>query len=334
MEGENYNGATMFPAWHASLPPWNNDPIPFYWEGKWRLFLQHNPAGPNFGEMVWGHVSSSDLVHWERHPIALEPSLPWDGRGVWTGSVMRYESRFWAFYTGIVGFEPLHQVQCVAWSDDLITWTKREEGPVVSDQPEGRGPCFRDPLVFRVGEEWRMIVGSQTPRGGAVLQYCSENLLDWERMEDLWEAEGDEVGFDCECPDFFPLVDRWVLITSRRGVHWQTGQFDGERFSPEHRGLCDQSITGEDIPPYYAAKTGVDEAGRRLLFGWVSSAAHSEGRGMIATPRELSLDSAGRLVQSVPAEVRDRFVEKDGGWEATDGPLRERFADGLWWTVT
>jgi beta-fructofuranosidase len=247
---------------------------------------------------------------------------------------MRHEDKFWAFYTGIVGFDPLHQVQCLAWSDDLISWSKREEGPVVSDQPEGYGPCFRDPQVFRVGGEWRMIVGSQTPRGGAVLQYRSPDLMAWTKMESLWEAEGDEVGFDCECPDFFPLGDRWVLITSRRGVHWQTGQFDGVTFVSEHRGLCDKAINGDDIPPFYAAKTGVDDSGRRLLFGWVSSAVHPEGRGMIGTPRELSLDEAGRLVQSVPPEFLDRFVAADGGLEAVDGPLRERVAEGRWRTLT
>ncbi|MCG9894268.1 MAG: glycoside hydrolase family 32 protein [Fimbriimonadaceae bacterium] len=326
------------PSWHARLSPWVNDPIPFWWEGVWHVFLQHNPDGPNFGRMCWGHVSSPDLQNWTEHPIALAPGTRWDAEGVWTGCVVRHEGRFWMFYTGISSFAPLTQHQCLAWSEDLITWTRREE-PLMAQPPPSFGLCFRDPHVFRCGDRWKMAVGSQTERGGAVLLYGSQDLLDWEFEGPLWEAEGDDVGFDCECPDFFPFGETWVLISSRGSVHWQAGSFDGSRFVPQDRGLCDGErvdATPEDVrfAPFYAAKSAVDGSGRRLLFGWGTGAAGPGWRGMTCTPRVVSAGPDGLPLFSIPAELADRFVPLEGGFQAADGPLVERIDSAGRWNTS
>jgi beta-fructofuranosidase len=64
-------------------------------------------------------------VHWEQLPIALAmDEHPHDANGVWTGCVVEHDGKFYAFYTGIVPSEGFKQVQCLATSDDLTTWTK------------------------------------------------------------------------------------------------------------------------------------------------------------------------------------------------------------------
>lgn len=83
------------PVYHFSAAPWMNDPIPFFWDGQYHVFYQHNPASPGFGLMHWGHAVSRDLVHWEMLPIALAPTpgSP-DQEGCWTGCVVQDENRF------------------------------------------------------------------------------------------------------------------------------------------------------------------------------------------------------------------------------------------------
>jgi len=42
------------PAYHFQGFPWMNDPIPFFHNGDYHVFYQHNPAGPDWGDMCWG----------------------------------------------------------------------------------------------------------------------------------------------------------------------------------------------------------------------------------------------------------------------------------------
>jgi hypothetical protein len=59
-------------------PPchWMNDPNgTCYQDGKYHVFYQLNPSGESWGNMHWGHATSSDGVFWHHEPVALWPSL-------------------------------------------------------------------------------------------------------------------------------------------------------------------------------------------------------------------------------------------------------------------
>ena len=59
------------------LPPanWMNDPdAPIYWNGRYHMFYQHNPDGPYWANMHWGHAVSEDMIHWKHLPVALAPT--------------------------------------------------------------------------------------------------------------------------------------------------------------------------------------------------------------------------------------------------------------------
>lgn len=291
------------PRYHFSPDNWMNDPIPFYWQGASHIFFQHNPAGAYHADMHWGHAISHDLVRWEQLPIALAPTSSGpDQEGVWTGCVVEDGGTFYAFYTGIPHPRPpLDQVQCVAVSDDLTTWRKPAANPVIGAPPPGFGECFRDPCVWRQEGTWHMMIGSELPerQGGAALHYTSPDLHDWRYEGVLSTSTTAETGHDYECPDLFPLGDRFVLLTSRGRTHWQTGPFDGQHFTREHLG----SVDG---PTYYAAKTLLDDQNRRILFGWLREARPVEVQkdagwsGVLSLPRVLSLLPDGTLGQ-VPA---------------------------------
>jgi beta-fructofuranosidase len=55
---------------------WVNDPNgPIWLQGRCHLFFQYAPeVCPEAGDVVWGHSSSADLVTWDIHGTALQPS--------------------------------------------------------------------------------------------------------------------------------------------------------------------------------------------------------------------------------------------------------------------
>jgi hypothetical protein len=255
------------PSYHF-LPPrnWMNDPNGLiYWGGEYHLFYQHNPNGPFWGTMHWGHAVSPDLVRWRHLPIALAPTPGGpDKDGCFSGSAVDNDGVPALVYTGV---SP--EVQCVATSDDgMITWQKHPGNPVIAAPPEGLDVTgFRDPFVWRENEEWRMVVGSGLRGvGGAALLYRSPDLIRWEYLQPLCTGDIRETGEMWECPNFFPLGDRHVLIVSpvplRKALYF-VGRYDGARFTPERHGVLDAG------GHYYASLSLVDAAGRRVIFGWL-----------------------------------------------------------------
>src|SRR6266550_2924016 len=124
------------------------------------------------------------------------------------------------------------EVQCLATSKDpnLRTWQKLQE-PVIERPPDIAVTGFRDPCVWREGKDWLLALGSGIKgKGGAVLLYQSTDLRHWTYLHPLIEGHGTgrpatnavANGEMWECPDFFPLGDRYVLLYATMGkVFWK-----------------------------------------------------------------------------------------------------------------
>ena len=51
---------------------WMNDPNGMvYVDGVYHLFYQYNPQGNSWGNMSWGHATSTDMIHWTEQAVAL-----------------------------------------------------------------------------------------------------------------------------------------------------------------------------------------------------------------------------------------------------------------------
>lgn len=159
-EGVNYSNVFM-PQFHISSRPgtWMNDPNGLLdWAGIRHVFYQHNPVGPVWGPMHWGHVASRDLVKWMRLPIALRPSNWWDQDGIFSGSagIKPDGSGPYLLYTGVLNYSELgyfYQLQAAAVPSDprdplLSNWTQLDGNPLSLDiPPAGTHAQFRDPVT-------------------------------------------------------------------------------------------------------------------------------------------------------------------------------------------
>jgi beta-fructofuranosidase len=303
---------------------WQNDPCaPRFFRGQYHMFFQYNPEAAVWGDMHWAHAVSPDLIHWKHMPVALSPTPgSYDAFGCFTGSVLPGAEVPTILYTGVTRSKPetirgegLHEVQCLATSTDpdLRSWKKMDK-PVLEGPPPGlQVTGFRDPCPWKDGDTWYLIVGSGFNKvGGAVLLYTSRDGRNWSYLHPLaqgkWNRSSQsnpvDTGEMWECPDFFPLGDRHVLLYStERKVYWEVGTFDKSdlRFHSETRGLLDHGS-------YYAMKSMVDAKGRRILWGWVQETRTPDQcraagwAGAMALPRVLSLGADNQLRMEVPPE--------------------------------
>ncbi|MDF9750003.1 GH32 C-terminal domain-containing protein [Arthrobacter sp. ES3-54] len=247
------------PAFHYTPEKnWMNDPNGMvFHRGVYHLYYQHNPSGNTWGNMSWGHATSTDLTHWKEQPLAISTD---DQEDVFSGSVVvdkdntsgfgtKKNPPLVAVYTSAYKDASPHrglQAQSLAYSlDDGQTWTKYSGNPVLSRNSAN----FRDPKVNWYG----------TPGGGGywvmtaveaqehkVVLYKSANLKDWTALSEFGSANA--TGGQWECPDLFPLaVDgdkkniKWVMVVNINpgGVaggsagQYFVGNFDGTTFTSE-----------------------------------------------------------------------------------------------------
>lgn len=252
---------------------WTNDPNGLvYYAGEYHLFFQHNPSSVKWGNMTWGHAVSRDLLHWTQLDNALEPD---DLGTIYSGSAVvdrddtggfkdGDEDPVVAFYTsaGEHAPKPVPYTQSIAYSNDRgRSWTKHAGNPVIG-HIRGRN---RDPKVVRHVPSGRWIMALYLEDNDYTL-LASDNLVDWERLQDL------TLPGVTECPDFFELpVDgkadntRWVFWGADGG--YLVGTFDGAHFEPES-----DVLHAEFGKNGYAAQTWSDipeEDGRRIQISWM-----------------------------------------------------------------
>lgn len=323
-------GQRWFPGFHITPQAgWTNDPNgASYFKGRYHLFFQHHPYDSSWGPMHWGHASSEDLVTWRREPIALAPSLPEDADGVWSGSAVEGpDGLLHVFYTGhrwrngVDASVGNVQVQCHATSADGISFTKL--GTVITGPQEMDD--FRDPKVWRQGDEWLMVVAASVEGRGEVWLYRSPDLEQWTWDSVVYRDPRPDV-FMLECPDLFPLGEHWVLLygpmseQKKSGFGNRNGHNTGYVIGDWEPGQEFRPLTEyrqEDLGhSFYAPQTMVAPDGRRLMFGWLggfvlpmASQADDAWSGQMALPREVTIveDGDGLRLATQPVAELERL---------------------------
>lgn len=310
---------------------WINDPNGFSpYKGEYHLFFQYHPYNTHWGPMHWGHVKTRDFIQWERLPIAIAPDTDADRNGCFSGSAIEMpDGRQMLVYTGVYrmrrtdGTIEEFQQQCVAFGDG-VDYEKYEGNPVLDggDLPKGGSVLdFRDPKVWQDADgTLYMVVGNRTEDGsGAILLFASSNGTDWRYVTELDRCHN-EFGRMWECPDFFPLDGRQVLITSPQemlpvGLEFHAGHgtlaLIGSYDSKAHAFEREQVQAIDYGIDFYAPQTLETYDGRRVMIAWMQNWATCGSQpqncrlfGQMTLPRELSLRD-GRLIQNPVRELEN-----------------------------
>mgnify|MGYP001421950932 CR=1 FL=1 len=290
-----YAGDRHRPEYHF-IPPehWMNEPHgPMYFNGQYHLFYQHNPHGPYWNQIHWGHAVSPDMVRWRDLPFALSPeegSL--DPDGCWSGGTTIGDDGLPVIYYA-AGDKSRDPDQSVAMAkstygedgdNDLIRWVKYPRYVAVLPEGVGLKGNFRDPFVWKEEGTWYMIVTSGIPdQGGTALLFTSSDGVDWTYRNPLYVGNSrkyPKTGDAWELPLLFPIfrtasgeqkhifiVNPWFLHASPhycKYIFYWIGTWDRERFifTPD-----DEEPQTFDVGEHWIGPSGfIDPHGRIILF--------------------------------------------------------------------
>ncbi|RZC81939.1 hypothetical protein C5167_044514 [Papaver somniferum] len=241
---------------------------PMIYNGINHLFYQWSTKGAVWGDVVWAHTTSTELVNWIHHKYAIVPSEPFDIEGVWSGSATFVQGKPIIQYTGIIKSSQWnYQVQDMAVPKNLsdpylVEWVKPVQyNPVIKPTGIINGSAFRDPTT-----------GCQ-----------AEHALHWAKDTGMWE-----------CPDFFPVsvdgkegLDTSVLGPNVKHVfkvslddtkhdYYTIGTYNPEKdkYTPDEGSIDNDSGLRYDYGKFYASKTFFDsEKNRRVLWDWVNESS-------------------------------------------------------------
>lgn len=187
--------------------------------------------------------------------------------------------------------------------------------------PVNMSKHVRDPKIYKKDGRYYMIQGGRDAESyGCALLFCSDDLEHWKWYDTVRTAK--PFGYMWECPDLFEIDGQQIMTCCPQGVDqkgydyqnvYQCGYFPVE-FDLKNKsysfGKFQEFDKGFDI---YATQTFADEAGRRILIGWMGIPdADYDNDATVAydwihaltMPRELEWKD-GKILQHPLKEMKD-----------------------------
>ena len=286
------------PAYHFVIPEGFANPFDpngaIFWKGRYHLFyIFQDERGHN-----WGHISSTDLVHWRHHPTGLVG-------GMFSGNCFINKNGV----PTMCYHDELREnnTMAVALDDELNEWKKLDIITPKTKEGDKYHDKYRswDPYGWLQGDTYYAIFGGEKPG----IAKCRDLEGDWKYVGDLFAhaIKGVSLTEDVSCADMFKIGDKYMLlcISHELGCRYYLGQWKDEQFYPEFH----EQMSWVDND-FFAPESLLDDKGRRIMWAWIFDKRKEETieasgwSGTMSLPRVLSLGKDGKLLMKVPEELK------------------------------
>jgi len=285
------------------------DCIPFDLNGTyyyyWLLDSAHHRSLNGLGGHQWALSTSTDLIHWKQHPIALGIDEEWE-KSICTGSVAYYKGKYYAFYaTRLIIDGKTNEQLSYAISTDGVHYEKQKPNPFYTSAPGYSKRNFRDPKVF-VDEsgEFHLFVASDQEHpvlamnSGCLVHLSSRDLKNWTVHDPILTGQPSTP----ECPDYFHWKGWYYLVYSDNSntYYVKSRKPYGPWEAPRWQALNEDWAN--------VVKTALFKNDRRIAAAWVPNRADSKDRnheifGGNSLFREVLQEPDGTLDTRFPAEM-------------------------------
>ena len=328
----------------------------FYHDGRYHLMYLYNRSSSGF---CWGHISSSDLVHWRQHPDAIGPGA--GDEGCFSGGAFvdddgdAYLSYWMLWGAKGIGLARSH-------GPNYDSWTKLDVNPVIKSTEWGiterkdlSGNAFfygsADPSnIWKHDGRYYILTGNllvlnkigratnapPAEQGDRLYLFVSEDLKNWKYLHVFYDRkpEWTDRSEDNMCPSFLPLPSNpaggppsrkhlLLFISHNKGCQYYVGDYRNDRFFPDNHGR----MTWVDNT-YFAPEALRDGQGRQIMWAWLldnPSGEKAKGwSGVYGLPRSLWLGEDGTLRMRPVKELEAlrRNEKSRRGLTLADGAIR------------
>lgn len=289
------------------------DCMPFFHDGVFHLYYLldegHHSSKGGLGAHQWAHASTTDLVGWRYHPLAIPITAEWEG-SICTGSVLWHDGLYYGYYATRMPDRSQHLG--LATSEDGIHFAKTLPNPLASPGEEYT-TSYRDPCVFRdeAAGLFHMLITSAlreyppAGKGGCLAHLVSPDLRDW-RAADPFIIPG--YPGDPECPDYFAWHGWYYLVFSNEGI--TRYRMSRQPLGPWTRPPCDRF----DGPMARVMKTAAFTGDRRIGVAFLPTLQDDRDDGAWlyagnAVFREIIQHDDGTLGTRFPPEMTPATAE-------------------------
>lgn len=295
------------PIFHFVAPEGHTFPFDpngaIYWNGKYHLGYIYQKQKRGKQRHVWGHIVSTDLLHWTIYPDMLDVAGGSDEAIFSGGAFLSKEGvphliyHEWGSATNLIAY---------ATDEDLRVWKQFPGNPVLSTAvPPSREFSVFDPYAWYDEKSgyYYQISGGMKPG-----LFKSTDMHEWQYLGNaISGANAMRHGFeDVSCPDFFSIGDKSMLlfISHTLGAQYYIGNFSDDKFTPEQHGRMNWPGGS-----FFAIEQLRDAKGRNIIWGWITQQnkprhlADYGWSGIMSLPRVLSIDDAGVLQINPPEEI-------------------------------
>ena len=328
------------PAFHFVIPEGKGVPFDpngaFYYKGRYHLMYLYDRR--ENGGFAWGHVSSTDLLHWRFHPDALVKGEGDEGifsGGAYVDETGKATLSYWMLW----GAKGIGLAQ--SNDPDFNNWTKLSQNPVIrstewgiTDTTDQAGNPLTygsaDPSnIWKKDGKYYLLTGNllvlekygrrqDSPadmQGDHLYLFESTDLIRWKYLHEFYRSDRQwtEKSEDNMCPSFLPLPSSpeggapsgkhlLLSISHNLGCRYYIGSYRNDRFFPD---LHARMTWTDNV--FFAPEALVDGRGRQIMWSWIFDKRPDEVKeasgwdGMYSLPRTLWLRKDGTLgIKPVP----------------------------------